>query len=565
MTSVEINKSGVPQAAKTPPCRVLLVVPRFAGKSFWIFKETCEIHGARFPSAPLGLITVAAMLPPAWQCRLINRNTEELTPEHLAWADMIMTGGMLPQRQDTQTVIELAHAHGKPVVVGGPDITSVPEAYASADFRVLGEAEGIINEFIAQWNEGARKGYLTAEKFKADVTKTPVPRFDLLKREHYAYLGVQFSRGCPFTCEFCDIIELYGRAPRTKTTEQMLNEIESLYRAGYRGHLDFVDDNFIGNKKAVKAFLPHLIAWQKSRGYPFGFSTEASVNLADDDDLLAMMREANFFTVFVGIESPDTDTLIAMQKKQNTRRKLAEGVHKINRAGMFVNAGFIVGFDSEKNSVADEMIACIEETSIPVCAVGLLYALAGTQLTRRLTAEGRLFPYSYTEELFAKGSADQCVHGLNFETMRSRREILGDYRKVMKSIYSPSAYYKRVRKMLTMLNRPALDYSASTDPALPAIKGIPLDDVKMLLRLTWRIATRQPRAFPYFCRMFYECARYNPDALVYGGILAGLYLHFGPFSRFVIAEIDAQIAAIDSGAWTAPEIVVEKEPMHAAA
>ena len=355
---VQISNGGVPasilmksRASMANSCRVLLVVPRFNGQSFWSFTAACEVFGARFPSAPLGLITVAALLPPTWECRLINRNTEELTEKDLEWADMVMTGGMLPQRWDAIEVVALAQAKGKPAVVGGPDVTSLPEAYVSADFRVLGEAEGIVDSFISAWNAGVRHGLFEAEKFKADVTTTPVPRFDLLKREHYAYLGVQFSRGCPFTCEFCDIIELYGRVPRTKTVDQMLAELDTLYRMGYRGHLDFVDDNFIGNKKAVKAFLPHLIAWQKRHGYPYEFSTEASINLADDDALLALMRAANFFAVFVGIESPDTDTLIAMQKKQNTRRDIAAGVHKIYRAGMFVNAGFILGFDSEKKSV----------------------------------------------------------------------------------------------------------------------------------------------------------------------------------------------------------------------
>jgi len=239
---------------------------------------------------------------------------------------------------------------------------------------VLGEAEGVIDSFIRAWTSGVRQGVFEAEKFKIDVTKTPIPRFDLLKRGQYTFYGVQFARGCPFTCEFCDIIELYGRVPRVKAVEQMLAELVALYRIGYRGHLDFVDDNFIGNKKAVKAFLPHLIAWQQERGYPFEFSTEASINIADDDALLALMREANFFTIFVGIESPDTDTLVSMQKKQNTRRALADCVHRIYRAGIFVNAGFIVGFDSEKGAVAQAMIECIEATSIPFCMVGLLYA-----------------------------------------------------------------------------------------------------------------------------------------------------------------------------------------------
>src|SRR5580704_9166771 len=223
-------------------CNVLLVCPRFHGQSFWNMTEACEIFGADIPAPPLGLITVAALLPPSWECRLVNRNTEELTEADLAW------------------------------------------------------------------DAGSRHGLFEAEKFKIDITKTPIPRYDLLKREQYVYYSVQFARGCPFTCEFCDIIELYGRVPRVKTIEQILAEIETIYRLGYRGHLDFVDDNFIGNKKAVKNLLPHLIAWQQERGYPFKFSTEASINLADDDALLALMQAANFFTVFVGIESPDPAT-----------------------------------------------------------------------------------------------------------------------------------------------------------------------------------------------------------------------------------------------------------------
>ena len=377
-------------------CKVLLIAPSFSGQSFWNFQATCEVYGARFPAAPLGLITVAALLPSSWQCRLVNRNTEDLLESDLDWADLVMTGGMLPQQPDTLRVIGLTHARRKPVVVGGPDVTSSPEAYEAADFRVLGEAEGVIDAFIRAWNSGVRQGVFEAERFTIDVTNTPIPRFDLLERGQYAYYGVQFARGCPFNCEFCDIIELYGRVPRVKAVEQMLAELETLYGIGYRGHLDFVDDNFIGNKKAVKAFLPHLIAWQKKRGYPFEFSTEASINIADDDALLALMREANFFTIFVGIESPDTDTLVSMQKKQNTRRMLADCVHKVYQAGMFVNAGFIVGFDSEKGAVAEAMIECIEATSIPFCTIGLLYALPTTQLTRRLAREGRLFPLDYT-------------------------------------------------------------------------------------------------------------------------------------------------------------------------
>jgi radical SAM superfamily enzyme YgiQ (UPF0313 family) len=533
-----------------PTCNVLLVAPRFSGQSFWNFRAACEVYGARFPAPPLGLITVAALLPASWQCRLVNRNTEELQESDLDWADLVMTGGMLPQQPDTLRVIELAHQRQKPVVVGGPDATSSPEAYRSSDFQVLGEAEGIIGAFIEAWNSGARQGVFEAKKFTADVTQTPIPRFDLLKRSQYTYFGVQFARGCPFTCEFCDIIELYGRVPRVKTAEQMLAEIETLYDFGYRGHLDFVDDNFIGNKKAVKAFLPHLIAWQKERGYPFEFSTEASINIADDDALLSLMRQANFFTIFVGIESPDTDTLVSMQKKQNTRRSLADCVHKIYRAGMFVNAGFIVGFDSEKGSVADAMIDCIEATAIPFCTVGLLYALPTTQLTRRLAREGRLFPPDYATRFGPTDDVgDQCTGGINFETARPRRDILLDYRTILAHIYRPAAFYGRVREVVRELDRPLLDKSARKDVPRPRWFGISARDVALLWRLVWRMAVRQPQALWPFCKAFCECARKNPRAIDYVGMLAALYLHLGPFSRFVMSSLDRQIAEIDSGEW----------------
>jgi len=544
-------------------CKVLLVAPRFTGQSFWGFRVACEVYGARYPAPPLGLITVAALLPPDWDCRLVDRNTETLRDADFDWADLVMTGGMLPQQADTLHVIDLAHARGRPVAVGGPDITSSPEAYEAADFRVLGEAEAIIGAFIHAWNSGIRQGTFEAEKFTADITRSPIPRFDLLKRANYIHVGVQFARGCPFNCEFCDIIELYGRKPRVKTAEQMLAELDRLYELGHRGWVDFVDDNFIGNKKAVKAFLPHLIQWQKAWGYPFRFSTEASINLADDDALLALMREANFFTVFVGIESPDSDTLVSMQKKQNTRRVLADGIHKIYRAGMFVTAGFILGFDSEKGSIADAMIECIDATAIPVCMVGLLYALPNTQLTRRLAREERLYPPDYvTGRAAREGIGDQCTGGLNFETARRRRDILLDYRTILARIYNPAAYYDRVRTVARLLDRPKLDRSARRDPPLRRILTIPVRDLVLLWRLVWRIVRLQPRALWPFIKMFRQCARDNPRALDSIGMLAGIYLHLGPFSRFVMAMVDREIARCDSGEWRSPLMKVSAaEPM----
>ena len=527
-------------------CNVLLIYPRFNGPSFWNYTIICEMMGARYPAAPLGLITVAAMLPPSWQARLVDRNTEVLTPADLDQADLVMTGGMLPQQSDVLELIEMCRAKGKPIVVGGPDISSSPHIYDRADFKVLGEAELVIDAFIAAWISGARSGVFEAEKFTADVTKSPVPRFDLLKFKHYLHVGVQFSRGCPFNCEFCDIIELYGRVPRAKTTPQMLAELDALFDLGYRGHVDFVDDNLVGNKKALKLFLPKLTEWQKARGYPFEFSTEASINLSDDDQLLALMRDANFFALFVGIESPDTDTLIAAQKKQNTRRSLAASVHKIYRAGMFVTAGFILGFDTEKGSVAESMIDCIETTAIPVSMAGLLYALPNTQLTRRLHREGRL--HEGHDDMIESAAGDQCAAGLNFETIRPRRDILVDYTTVLEKIYDPITYFERVQRMGRLLAPPAhgMRFSLRTT----------FGDLYRLGRLILLMAIRMPDLLGHFWTTFYDCAKNNPRVLKSVVSTMALYIHFGPFSREIIAGLRAQIAAIDAGEWTQPALII---------
>ncbi|MFZ5784744.1 MAG: B12-binding domain-containing radical SAM protein [Pseudomonadota bacterium] len=538
----------------TRPCRVLLVSPKFPDNTFWNIKATCKVAGARHSSIPLGLLTVAALLPTDWTCRLIDRNVDDVSAADFAWADLVMTGGMNVQRPDCLHIIAQAQAEGKPVVVGGPDATSEPGFYAQADFLVLGEAEAILQDFIQAWKAGQRGGRFTAEKFTADVTRTPVPRYDLIRRQDYLYHAVQFSRGCPFTCEFCDIIELYGRNPRTKTPAQMLNELDALYSAGYRGHVDFVDDNFIGNKKAVKAFLPQLVAWQRQRGHPFIFSTEASINLADDDDLLALMREAGFFVVFVGIESPDGDTLVAMRKKQNTRRHLAESIRKIYAAGMFVMAGFIVGFDSEKGSIADDMVAAIEEASIPICMVGLLTVLANTQLATRLEREHRVFPVAWQERLFAEGGGDQCTLGLNFVTRRPRRDVLADYADVVRRLYVPAAYFGRVRRVARQLDcfRPVASPGALQDQPARRVAGLTRDEWLTLFRLLRSVIREQPRALGHVLFALYRCARENPAALHAIGIMIAFYLHLGPFSQVVSAMMARQIQDLDSGRWRDP-------------
>lgn len=523
--------------------RVLMVHPRFEAASFWNYTAACEAIGAKTPSPPLGLITVAAMLPAHWQIRLIDRNTRELTDSDIIWADMVMTGGMLPQQHDALHIISWAQRLGRIVVVGGPDPTSSPQVYESADFRVLGEAEGILPHFIAAWDAGERRGTFTAEKFKADVTTTPVPRYDLLKFSDYATLSVQFSRGCPFTCEFCDIIELYGRVPRTKTTAQVLAELDALLARGHRGRLDFVDDNLIGNKKALKAMLPDLIAWQKQHDYPFAFSTEASINLADDAELLELLHQANFFLIFIGIESPDPETLRLMQKKQNTRRSIPESVHRIQAAGIMVIGGFIVGFDNEKEGVGDGIVELIEDASIPVALIGLLWALPNTQLSRRLKQEGRLYPRSeFLESLKFEG--DHGMPGLNFNTKRPRQEILADYREVVARAYTPQAFFGRLRR--TGLN-------LGVKPPLGALK---LRDAPWILKEFVGLASAMTKAGKAERREFWglmlTLVRQNPRALLHVATLSALYLHLGPLSREVIKGIDRQIEDVVTGRWQPP-------------
>jgi uncharacterized protein DUF4070/radical SAM family protein len=525
-------------------CKALLVSPRFAGTSFWNYRRTCELLGASYSAAPLGLITVAALLPREWEVRFVDRNVEELRDDELRWADLVMTGGMLPQRRDVLELVERAHALGKPVVIGGADATCAPDVYATADFRVLGEAEEIIADFVAAWRAGAPSGTFTAPRYP-ELALSPVPRFDLLKLDRYLHVGVQFSRGCPFSCEFCNVIDLNGRAPRTKSSGQLFAELEALRALGYRGHVDFVDDNLIGQRKAVKPFLRELAAWNRARGRPFEFTTEASLDLGSDPELLGLLRDANFFAVFVGIETSDPVALAAAQKKQNLRRDIAASVRAIHGAGLFVNAGFIVGFDAERAGVAPAMVDCIEEASIPVCMVGLLFALAGTQLASRLKAEGRLDP---SDQAYGSDDADQCTSGLNFRTLRPRREVLRDYRDVLARVYAPAAFFGRARRVGRELDR-------SGHGVQPSLRNI-ARDLRGFAGMLWRMGVRDPEVRGEWWRSLIDCLTHNPAALKIVLSFAALYLHLGPYSRELIRKLDEEIA-------TLPPEAVERRTVEA--
>lgn len=516
--------------------KALFVQPRFQEGSFWNYVDTCALIGAKYPAPPLGLITVAAMLPAHWQAHLVDCNVETLTDDDLRRADLVFIGAMLPQQYHCLQIIARCTALGVPVVVGGPDPTSQPEVYAAADFRLLGEVEGVFDEFIAAFEGGARSGDITAEKFTADIASTPTPRFDLLKFSSYIEVSVQFSRGCPFLCEFCDIIELFGRKPRTKTTDQMLREFQTLYDLGYRGLVDIVDDNLIGNKKAVKAFLPHLIAWQRARRYPFELTTEASLNLSDDPELMQMMRDANFIAVFVGIESPDPEVLKAARKKQNTGREIGDSIHRIQAHGLFVVGGFIVGFDNEKPGTGAAIVDLIEEGAIPVSMAGLLFALPNTQLQRRLEKEGRLFDdYAL---LYDDSTGDQCTEGLNFVTQRPRADVLRDYREVVARIYRPEAFFARVRNSVSRID------ATGENGRLHA--GTLRREVYELVSILWSVTRHYPDLRGRFWRLVLWTVRTNPGALKHALYQAALYVHLGPFSEKVVGAIDRRIAEAEA-------------------
>jgi hypothetical protein len=469
------------------------------------------------------------MLPSSWELQLVDRNVGRWDNTLLDWADIVLTGGMLPQRRDCVDVISQARARGKRIVVGGPDATSSPHFYTEANHLVLGEGEITIPEFLADLDAGSPKT-IYQNSLMADMQRSPVPRFDLLHFQDYNYVGIQWCRGCPFNCEFCDIIELYGRVPRAKTIDQALRELQTLYDLGYRGRVALVDDNFIGNKKLVKPFLRRLRGWLEEHEWPFEFTTEASINLADDEELMNLMQEVGFFAVFVGIESPDESTLISMQKRQNTRRSIAKSIHKIYRHGMFVAAGYIVGSDDEEEGAAGRIIECIENTAIPVNTVGLLAALPATQLTRRLASEGRLHE---DFDVMPEGDGDQCTWGINFVPRRPRVEILRDYLKIVETIYTPGRYFDRVLQTAAMLDSGRRRFRPRWRQRLRESKGI----LNLVRKLGLHGRTRGP-----FWRALLGSIWRNPKSVRYAAVMMALYVHLGPFSKYVAQRIREAIA-----------------------
>jgi radical SAM superfamily enzyme YgiQ (UPF0313 family) len=422
--------------------KVLLVYPEFPD-TYWSFRHALKFEGKQSSFPPLGLLTVSAMLPEAWERRLVDMNVRRLGDEDIEWADVVFASAMIVQKESLEAVVERCKARGKRVVVGGPYVSTSAEHLPAADHIFVGEAEAILPEFVRDLESGEpRRIYQAAER--PALTATPIPHFHLVDRERYSAMSVQYSRGCPFQCEFCDIIEIYGRVPRTKTNEQMLAELDALYDTGWRGLVFIVDDNFIGNKRNVKRLLPELVEWSDRHDRPFSFITEASVNLAEDDALLELMQRANFRRVFLGIETPVEESLKEAQKGQNTRRDLLESVRKIQGYGMEVMAGFIVGFDSDPEDIFDRQINFIRESGIPLAMVGLLTALPDTQLWRRLKSEGRLLKES---------TGNNTEGSLNFIPRMDSARLVEGYKRILSTIYSPAEYYQRALDCLSHLTQ----------------------------------------------------------------------------------------------------------------
>lgn len=425
--------------------KTLLVYPEFPD-TFWSFKHALKFIHKKASSPPLGLLTVAAMLPTSWEKRLIDMNVTPLKDEDLAWADYVMISAMAVQRASVQEVIERCNTAACTVIAGGPLFTAEYEDFDGVDHFILNEAEITLPQFLADLGRGQPKTVYTTDEF-ADIHTTPIPMWDLINLHHYDSMSLQFSRGCPFNCEFCNVTALFGHRPRTKTTEQVIAELDALYRRGWRQNVFFVDDNFIGNKAQLKSeLLPAMIDWRTDkRGMPF--NTEVSINLADDEKLTNLMVKAGFDKVFIGIETPDDMSLAECHKNQNRRRDLLEDVKKLQRAGLRVQGGFIVGFDSDPLSIFKKQIEFIQKSGIVTAMVGLLQAPPGTQLYQRLKEEGRLL---------GKMMGDNVDGTTNILPKMGLETLLEGYHTIMENIYAPKHYYERVKTFLQEYKLPEI-------------------------------------------------------------------------------------------------------------
>ena len=505
--------------------KVLLVYPEFP-KTFWSYEKILELVQRKVLLPPLGLVTVAAILPQEWDYKLVDVNIRPVDELEWQWADLVIISAMIVQKDDIIRQIGFARFHGKPVAVGGPYPTSTPEELvaAGADFLILDEGEITLPMFVEALQRGEKSGQFRSDGVKPDVTTTPIPRYDLLERGAYDSMSVQFSRGCPFQCEFCDIIVLYGRKPRTKEPAQLIAELQCLYDLGWKGGVFMVDDNFIGNKRNVKRMLQELEVWQRERGYPFRFDTEASLDLADDQEMIDLMLSCNFAAVFMGIETPDTDSLAVTKKFQNTRSPLLDSVDKVTRSGLRVIAGFIIGFDGEKAGAGERIVAFSEETGIPTTTFSMLQALPHTALWHRLDKEGRLIEKD--------GNINQTTL-MNFVPTRPVEDIAKEYVEAFQALYEPHRYLDRVYRYFLKLGTPRVKPAAQLPEWVV---------VRALLIVCWRQGMKRSTRWAFWHHLIHMLIA-NPGVAEQYLAVCAHNEHFLEYRDIVREQIEDQLAA----------------------
>ncbi len=482
---------------------ILLVNPD-TPPTFWSFKNALRFTSKKAAYPPLGLLTVAAMLPDDWRRKVVDMEVTKLSDRDIRWADYVFISAMYIHKASVLQIVKRCRKLGRKIVAGGPLFNVVPQDFDDIDHLILNEAEITLPPFLDDLRRGCPRHIYQTDQW-ADLTQTPAPRWSSLPMRRYATMSIQYSRGCPFECDFCNVTTLFGRKIRTKSADQVLLELEHLYQAGWRGQVFFVDDNFIGNAAKLKRdLLPRIIEWMRKRKYPFAFNTQASINLADDDELMSLMTQAGFNSVFVGIESPSEESLAECNKRQNRGRDLVACVKQIQCSGMQVQAGFIVGFDSDHESIFDNLIRFIQQSGIVTAMVGLLNAPMGTSLYQRLAGEDRLLP---------NVSGDNTDFSMNFVPRMEFDELLAGYRRVVTTIYTPRVYYERVRTFLK-------DYK----PIVKSRSRAQYSDFKAFVTSLWRLGIVD-RGRRYYWKLLFAGLR-HPGQLHLAITMAIYGFHF---------------------------------------
>jgi len=513
---------AVATGSKETGLNILLVYPQYPD-TFWSFRHALRIISKRAAYPPLGLLTVAAMLPQEWKKKLVDMNAASLTDEQIRWADHVFISAMAVQRASAKEVIRRCRGLNVKTVAGGPLFTSEPEEFEDVDYLVLDEAEVTLPLFLEDLQQG-RAQHIYTSKERPDISKTPVPMWSLVDMKKYSSMSLQYSRGCPFNCEFCDIVVLNGHIPRTKTREQILAELNAIYRRGWRESVFIVDDNFIGNKKKLKEeILPAIAAWQKRRKHPYPLTTEASINLADDDELLDLMVAAGFECVFIGIETPNEASLAECSKHQNADRDLIATVKRLQNRGLQVQGGFILGFDHDPESIFKSQISFIQKSGIVTAMVGLLNAPRGTRLYQRLKRENRLVDGF---------SGDNTDGSLNFTPKMDREKLINGYRHILTTIYSPRQYYKRVMTFLK-------EYKPRRRKKISQLRWW---HVRAFFRANWVLGVRDGGRIHYWWFVISSLLR-HPRSFPLSVSLAVYGFHFREVARSYIGppKVDARV------------------------